>query len=211
MATTGDRVGSAAGRAAAGSDPIARFAALLAEAEALDRAVLPEPTAMTVATVGPDGRPSARVVLLKSVGPEGFVFYTNLRSRKGRELAGNRHAALCFHWQALEQQVRVEGTVSLVPDAEADAYFATRPRISQLGAWASDQSEPLAGYDLLERRLRETDARFATGAVPRPPHWSGFRLEADAIEFWRSRPFRLHERERFERVGDAWQMVRLYP
>lgn len=207
MATTGDPAGPAGGP----DDPIARFEALLADAVALDRALLPEPTAMTLATVGSDGRPAARIVLLKSVGPDGFVFYTNLRSRKGRELAGNANAALCFHWQPLEHQVRVEGTVSQVPDAEADAYFATRPRISQLGAWASDQSEPLEAYEQLEQRLHDVDARFAHGAVPRPPHWSGFRLVPNAIEFWRNRPFRLHERERFERHGDAWRMVRLYP
>jgi pyridoxamine 5'-phosphate oxidase len=196
---------------AASADPIVRFQGVLASAVALDRAVLPEPTAMTLATVGPDGRPSARVVLLKSVGADGFVFYTNLRSRKGRELAGNPHAALCFHWQALEQQVRVEGTVAAVPDAEADAYFATRPRISQLGAWASDQSAALAEYAELERRLHEAEARFAGAEVPRPAHWSGFRLEAEVIEFWRNRPFRLHERERFERDGAAWRMSRLFP
>jgi pyridoxamine 5'-phosphate oxidase len=193
------------------SDPILRFHVLLAAAEALDRAVLPEPTAMTLATVGADGRPSARVVLLKSVGTDGFVFYTNVLSRKGRELAGNHHAALCFHWQALEEQVRVEGSAAAVPDAEADAYFATRPRISQLGAWASEQSEPLAEYAILEERLREADARFSGRDVPRPPHWSGFRLTPVAIEFWRNRPFRLHERERFERDGAAWRMMRLYP
>jgi pyridoxamine 5'-phosphate oxidase len=151
------------------------------------------------------------VVLLKSVGPDGFVFYTNLGSRKGQELAGNPHAALCFHWQALEQQVRVEGRVAQVPDAEADAYFATRPRISQLGAWASDQSAPLAEYAELEQRLRQVEARFAGAEVPRPEHWSGFRLEPESIEFWRNRPFRLHERERFERHGGAWRMSRLFP
>ena len=204
-------IGTGSGDADRSGDPIDRVAVLLAEAEAVDRAILPEPTAMTLATVGADGRPSARVVLLKSVGAEGFVFYTNLRSRKGRELAKNPWAALCFHWQALEQQVRVEGVVTQVPDAEADAYFATRPRISQLGAWASDQSEPLAEYARLEARLRETEQRFENAPVPRPPHWSGFRLVPDVIEFWRSRPFRLHERERYERAGDAWRMVRLYP
>jgi pyridoxamine 5'-phosphate oxidase len=193
------------------SDPILRFQVLLAAAEALDRAVLPEPTAMTLATVGADGRPSARVVLLKSVGTDGFVFYTNVLSRKGRELAGNHHAALCFHWQALEEQVRVEGSAAAVPDAEADAYFATRPRISQLGAWASEQSEPLAEYAILEERLREADARFSGRDVPRPPHWSGLRLTPVAIDYWRNRPVRLHERERFERDGAAWRMMRLYP
>ena len=206
-----ERDAAATPRAAASADPIARFQGLLAAAAGVDRAVLPEPTAMTLATVGPEGWPSARVVLLKSVGPDGFVFYTNLRSRKGQELAGNPHAALCFHWQALEQQVRVEGRVVQVPDAEADAYFATRPRISQLGAWASDQSAPLAEYAELEHRLREAEARFAGAEVPRPEHWSGFRLEPEMIEFWRSRPFRLHERERFERDGAAWRMSRLFP
>ena len=166
---------------------------------------------MTLATVGADGRPSARVVLLKSVGADGFVFYTNLRSRKGRELAENRHAALCFHWQVLEEQVRVEGIVSQVPDAEADAYFATRPRISQLGAWASDQSSPLDEFETLHARLREAEQRFEGVEVPRPPHWSGFRLAPDRIEFWKSRPFRLHERERYEWDRNAWRVVRLFP
>lgn len=212
MATIGDRGGFAPPLEAAESgDPIARFERLLAAAVAVARSVLPEPTAMTLATVGADGRPSARVVLLKSVGADGFVFYTNLRSRKGRELVGNHHAALCFHWQALEEQVRVEGTASQVPDAEADAYFATRPRISQLGAWASDQSDPLDAYATLQARLRDAERRFDGVEVPRPPHWSGFRLTPDRIEFWRSRPFRLHERERYERDGHAWRVVRLFP
>jgi pyridoxamine 5'-phosphate oxidase len=209
----GGELGAAAPPSAAADpvDPVVRFERLLAAAVALDRTVLPEPTAMTLATVDTDGRPSARVVLLKSVGADGFVFYTNLRSRKGRELAGNPHAALCFHWQALEEQVRVEGVASQVPDAEADAYFATRPRISQLGAWASEQSAPLDAYATLEARLRDTEQRFAGVEVPRPPQWSGFRLVPDEIEFWRSRPFRLHERQRYQREGGAWRVVRLYP
>jgi pyridoxamine 5'-phosphate oxidase len=207
-----DRAGTARDAAAEPGDPIERFERLLAEAMALDRSILPEPTAMTLATVGADGRPSARVVLLKSVGPDGFVFYTNLRSRKGQELAANPYAALCFHWQQLEQQVRVEGKASRVPDAEADAYFATRPRISQLGAWASDQSEVLDDSATLENRLREVERRFEGKEVPRPPHWSGFRLVPDRIEFWRNRPYRLHERERYERDGSgAWRVVRLFP
>ena len=213
MATIGEHAGAARGAAAVESgDPIARFERLLEQAVALDRALLPEPTAMTLATVGPDGRPSARVVLLKSVGADGFVFYTNLRSRKGRELAGNQFAALCFHWQHLEQQVRIEGAALRVPDAEADAYFATRPRISQLGAWASDQSELLDEYATLEARLGEAERRFEGQDVPRPPHWSGFRLVPDRIEFWRNRAYRLHERERYERTGEgAWRVVRLFP
>jgi len=206
MATTADGPG-----ASAPGDPIARFEALLDSAHAVDRDRLPEPTAMTLATVGPDGQPSARVGLLKSVGADGFVFYTNVQSRKGRELAEDPRAALCFHWQQLEVQVRVEGSVERVPDEEADAYFATRPRISQLGAWASDQSAPLASMAELEQRLRDADARFAGGDVPRPPHWSGFRLIPRVIEFWRNRPFRLHERERFERDGAGWTMMRLFP
>jgi pyridoxamine 5'-phosphate oxidase len=212
MTTTDDRAGLAPPHEATErGDPIARFERLLAAAVALGREVLPEPTAMTLATVGADGRPSARVVLLKSVGPDGFVFYTNVRSRKGRELAENHHAALCFHWQALEEQVRVEGIASQVPDAEADAYFATRPRISQLGAWASDQSAPLDEYATLQARLRDAELRFEGVEVPRPPHWSGFRLAPDRVEFWRNRPFRLHERERYELDGRAWRVVRLFP
>jgi pyridoxamine 5'-phosphate oxidase len=212
MTTTDSNVTSGASNdAIEAGDPIARFATLLEAAEAVDRALLPEPTAMTLATVGADGQPSARIVLLKSVGADGFVFYTNLRSRKGNELAHTPRAALCFHWQPLEIQVRVEGTVSLVPDADADAYFATRPRISQLGAWASDQSAPLAAYAELEERLRQAEERFAGLDVPRPSHWSGFRLEPQAIEFWRNRPFRLHERERYEREQHGWRMTRLFP
>lgn len=206
MATTADAAG-----AAGPGDPIVRFEALLAAAHAVDRERLPEPTAMTLATVGSDGQPSARVVLLKSVGDDGFVFYTNVQSRKGRELTEDPRAALCFHWQPLEVQVRVEGRVERVPDEEADAYFATRPRISQLGAWASDQSAPLASMAELEQRLRDADARFAGGEVPRPPHWSGFRLTPRVIEFWHNRPFRLHERERYERDGAQWTMMRLFP
>lgn len=212
MTKTDSNVPPGAWNDASGSgDPIARFATLLEAAEAMDRVRLPEPTAMTLATVGADGQPSARIVLLKSVGADGFVFYTNLRSRKGSELAHTPRAALCFHWQPLEVQVRVEGNVSLVPDADADAYFATRPRISQLGAWASDQSAALADYAELEKRLHEAEERFAGLDVPRPSHWSGFRLEPQAIEFWRNRPFRLHERERYERERGGWRMTRLFP
>lgn len=192
-------------------DPISHFRTLLAAAQAVDRARLPEPTAMTLATVGADGQPSARLVLLKSVDDRGFVFYTNLRSRKGRELAANPRAALTFHWQPLEVQVRIEGIVEQVPDAEADEYFATRPRGSQIGAWASDQSEELARAADLDARFAEAERRFAGRDVPRPAHWSGYRLMAERIEFWRNRPSRLHERRLFEREGAAWRERLLYP
>ena len=192
-------------------DPIERFAELFAAAQAVDRSLLPEPTAMTLATVGADGRPSARMVLLKGVDDRGFVFYTNLGSRKGRELRANPRAALCFHWPPLDQQVRVEGEASVVPDDEADAYFATRARVSQLGAWASQQSEPMAHDEDLEARLRDVERRYEGREVPRPPYWTGFRVTPDRIEFWRGRPFRLHDRELYTRQGAAWRVERLYP
>lgn len=194
-------------------EPIERFRSLLAEAEAIDRTVLPEPTAMMLATVGDDGRPSVRVVLLKAVDERGFVFYTNYESRKGRELLANRHAALCFHWQLLERQVRVEGDAEPVSQEEADAYFATRARLSQIGAWASKQSRPLSSDAEFDARLREMGDRFGGGAVPRPPHWSGFRVVPHRIEFWRNRAHRLHERVVYERdgAGAVWRVTRLYP
>ncbi len=192
-------------------DPIEHFRTLLAAAQAVDRAQLPEPTAMTLATVGGDGQPSARLVLLKSVDDRGFVFYTNLRSRKGRELAANPRAALTFHWQPLEVQVRIEGLAEQVEDAEADEYFATRPRGSQIGAWASDQSEELTQAADLDARFVEMERRFAGRDVPRPPHWSGYLVIPERIEFWRSRPSRLHERRLFERHGGGWRESLLYP
>lgn len=192
-------------------DPIQHFRTLLAAAQAVDRALLPEPTAMTLATVGADGQPSARLVLLKSVDERGFVFYTNVRSRKGRELAANPRAALTFHWQPLEVQVRIEGVAELVDDAEADEYFATRPRGSQIGAWASDQSEELARAADLDARFAEIERRFGGREVPRPPHWSGYRVTPERVEFWRSRPSRLHERRLFERDGAEWRESLLYP
>jgi pyridoxamine 5'-phosphate oxidase len=171
----------------------------------------PDPYAMTLATAGPDGRPAARAVLLKEFDERGFVFYTNLESRKSVELAENPEAALCFFWKALRRQVRIEGPAERVADREADAYFATRPRDSQLGAWASDQSRPLDSRAELDRRFAELGRRFATGPVPRPQFWSGFRVVPHAIEFWQERPFRLHDRWLFTRAGDEWRRQRLYP
>ena len=192
-------------------DPLAEFRALFTAAQALDRTRLPEPTAMTLATAAADGSPSARVVLLKGLDARGFVFYTNLGSRKAQELAADPRAALLFHWQPLEWQVRVEGPVERVTDADADAYFATRPRESQIGAWASKQSAPLERDDVLDTRVLEVEARYAGRDVPRPPHWGGFRVIPRRIEFWHNRPHRLHERRVFERAGDRWTMHRLFP
>jgi pyridoxamine 5'-phosphate oxidase len=193
------------------SDPITRFAALLEEARRVPRDILPEPTAFALATVDERGHPSVRIVLLKGVDDRGFVFYTNHESRKGRELLATRRAALCFHWQPLERQVRVEGTAEPVDAAEADAYFASRPRGSQLGAWASTQSRPLASAAELDARVAEVTARFEGRNVTRPPYWSGFRIVPERIEFWKGMPSRLHEREVFTRDGSGWRIGRLYP
>lgn len=181
------------------ADPLARFVELLARARATPGHA--DPTAMTLSTVGSDGRPSARIVLLKGADERGPVFYTNTRSRKGRELAANPHAALTLWWPHIELQVRIEGACALVDDAEADAYFATRPRGSQLGAWASAQSEPLAARAELEARVAELDRRWAGQPVPRPPHWSGYRLTPTAIELWHNREDRLHDRELYTRAA----------
>jgi pyridoxamine 5'-phosphate oxidase len=179
----------------------------------LDEAWKGEPNAhaMTLATTTSDGRPSARAVLLKGLDERGYVFYTNLESRKSKELLANPHAALCFLWKSLDRQVRVEGFVELAADEEADAYFASRPRDSQIGAWASDQSRPLASRAELERRVDEFSRRFGEGEVPRPPYWSGFRLVPQRVEFWQERPSRLHDRILFIREGDAWRRERLFP
>jgi len=179
----------------------------------LDEAWKGEPNAhaMTLATTTPDGRPSARAVLLKGLDGRGFVFYTNLESRKSKELFANPHAALCFLWKSLNRQVRIEGIVEMVGDEEADAYFASRPRDSQIGAWASDQSQPLASRAELERRVDEFSRRFGEGEVPRPPYWSGFRVVPQRVEFWQERPSRLHDRILFIREGDAWRRERLFP
>ena len=192
-------------------NPLSRFNRLYAQAQQLDRSVLPDPNAMALATVGMSGNPSVRIVLMKDVDERGFVFYTNLEGRKGRELRTHPVAALCFHWAALEVQVRAEGPVSLVSDAEADAYFATRPRESRIGAWASIQSQPIEHAQDLSQRVAEYEKKFQGTEVPRPPHWSGFRLRHDRIEFWKARPGRLHERHLYTRSGESWTMETLYP
>ena len=186
------------------------FGELLEQARALGDV---EPTAMTLATLGDDGRVAARTVLLKAFDERGFVFYTNLDSDKGRQLRAHPRAALCFHWKKLRDgvQVRVEGRVETVADAEADAYFASRPRESQLGAWASLQSEPLPDRETFEARYAEVEARYAGTQVPRPPHWSGYRVVPDAIEFWYGVPYRLHDRHAYRRVDGTWTRGLLYP
>jgi pyridoxamine 5'-phosphate oxidase len=193
-----------------GEDPFTLFVDWLREAE---RSEPNDPSAMALATVDPDGMPDARMVLLKGVDPDGFVFYTNTESRKGDQLAATPKAALLFHWKSLRRQVRVRGLVSPVSDAEADAYFRTRPRDSRIGAWASEQSRPMEGRFALEKRIAEYGLKFALGEVPRPPHWSGYRIAPLRMEFWRDRPFRLHDRLVFDRAApDApWRTERLYP
>ena len=191
-------------------DPLRQFERWLQEAI---RASLPEPTAMTLATVGADGRPAARIVLLKGVGPEGLVFYTNHDSRKGRELATHPDAALLFHWVELERQVRFEGTATRVAVAEADAYFASRPRASRLGAWASPQSRTITARAWLEREFAAVAARYEeeSEAVPRPPFWGGYRVRPSLVEFWQGRSSRLHDRIIYRRDGPRWQIERLAP
>jgi len=190
------------------TDPFPRFQSWFDEAQVSEPN---DPNAMTLATADAQGRPSARMVLLKGVDDDGFVFYTNLESRKAQELAENAQAALLFHWKSLRRQIRIEGPVSQVSDAEADAYFATRPRGSRIGAWASDQSRPMEGMFVLERRVAEFTAKFGLGEIPRPPHWSGFRLIPHRIEFWKEGRFRLHERIVHIRNDDSWSVERLFP
>lgn len=192
-------------------DPFELFGEWLGEAEASEPN---DPNAMTLATADAEGRPSARMVLLKGHDRDGFVFYTNLESRKGEHLAANANAALLFHWKSLRRQVRLEGPVDPVSDAEADAYFASRDRGSQIGAWASDQSRSLESRFALEKKVARVGAGYGVGAVPRPPHWSGFRLRPLRIEFWKNGAFRLHDRFLFTRPatsGEDWTVERLYP
>jgi pyridoxamine 5'-phosphate oxidase len=170
-----------------------------------------DPNAMALATVDTDGLPNVRMVLLKGFDPAGFVFYTNLESQKGGELAATGKAALLFHWKSLRRQVRVRGPVTPVSDAEADAYFASRPRGSRIGAWASRQSRPLESRFALEKAVAEYTAKFGLGDIPRPPHWSGFRLAPQSIEFWQDAMFRLHDRVQFTAAGGRWEKTRLYP
>ncbi len=190
------------------TDPMALFATWLGDAE---KSEPNDPNAMALATVDADGMPDVRMVLLKGFDADGFVFYTNFESAKGTQILGSMKAALCFHWKSLRRQVRVRGPVEIVSDAEADAYYATRPRGSRIGAWASKQSRELESRMALEKAVASYTARYAIGDIPRPAHWSGFRIKPVAIEFWHDRPFRLHDRLRFEREGDGWTTSRLYP
>ena len=192
-------------------DPVARLQALLARARALDRAVLPEPNAFALGTADADGTVSVRMLLVKSIDHGGLVFFTNYDSRKGRALLAHPQAAMCFHWQPFETQVRVEGRTQPVTREEADAYFASRARGSQVGAWASLQSQAMPEEGALERRVAEVEARYAGQPVPRPPHWSGFRLVPSRFEFWFGQPSRLHVRHVYVREGTAWRRERLFP
>lgn len=189
-------------------EPWTLFRAWMDEAKASEPN---DPNAMALATVDDEGLPDVRMVLLNGVDENGFVFYTNTESNKGRELLGQPKAALVLHWKSLRRQIRARGPVTRVSDAEADAYFQSRPRESRIGAWASQQSRPLESRFALEKAVAVNTARYAIGEVPRPPHWTGFRIAPVSIEFWHDRPFRLHDRVVFTREGDGWRKVRLYP
>jgi len=191
-------------------DPFSLFAAWMTEAQASDAA---DANAMALATADADGRPNVRMVLLKGADASGFVFYSNAQSIKGEELAANAHAAINFHWKSLRKVVRVQGPVAQVSDAEADAYFATRPKDSQIGAWASPQSRAMEGRWVFEKRIAEYALKYGIGTVPRPPHWTGWRITPLRIEFWRDRPFRLHDRLVYSRASaaDPWTTERLFP
>ena len=191
-------------------EPFLQFGNWFGEAEAREPS---NPNAMCLATVDAEGRPSARMVLLKGYDRSGFVFYTNLESRKGEQLAANQNCALCFYWKTLERSVRIEGVAEPVSEAEADAYFASRHRDSRIGAWASQQSRPLPGRFALEKAVARYAAKYAIGHVPRPPYWSGFRVVPDRIEFWEEKPFRLHDRGVYHRISpdSGWRFERLFP
>ncbi len=191
------------------TDPFTHFETWFTEAKGSEPN---DPNAMALASVDKDGLPNLRMVLMKDIGADGVVFYTNFESAKGRELLGQSKAAALFHWKSQRRQVRFRGPISVVSDAEADAYFASRPRDSRIGAWASAQSRPLAGRFDLEAAVAKYAAKFAIGEVPRPPHWSGFRLAPQSVEFWADRPFRLHDRLVYHRDGNSgWRTERLYP
>lgn len=192
-------------------DPIERFRSVYALAEKIDRSILPDPSAMALGTVEDGGQPSVRIVLLKGFDDRGFVFYTNYEGRKGRNLLSNPKAALCFYWPTIDIQVRVEGTVTKVAEKEADAYFATRHRLSQIGAWASRQSEPLETPTALDERVQKYEREFEGKDVPRPKYWSGFRVRPERVEFWKGKPNRLHERHLYTRVGAGWKIETIYP
>lgn len=192
-------------------DPIERFRSVYALAEQIDRSIIPEPNAMALGTIEKGGQPSVRIVLLKGFDERGFVFYTNYEGRKGRELLAHPKAALCFYWPPLDIQVRIEGTVTKVAEGEADAYFASRERRSQIGAWASRQSEPVESPTALDERVAQYEKEFAGRDVPRPKFWSGFRVSPDRIEFWKGKPNRLHERHLYTREGNGWRIETLYP
>jgi pyridoxamine 5'-phosphate oxidase len=192
-------------------DPIERFRSVYALAEKLDRSIIPEPNAMSLGTIGNRDQPYVRIVLLKAFDERGFVFYTSYDGKKGRQLLAHPRASLCFYWAPLSIQVRIEGRVTKVLDEEADAYFATRERLSQIGAWASRQSEPLETPTALDERVAKYEKEFEGKTVPRPEYWSGFRVWPERIEFWKGKPNRLHERHLYTRDGEGWLIETLYP